>query len=88
MKELEKDFDSEFGHLNLKSVHKPVFESTDDMFEKEDDIEMPEDAVSVEVKQKTITDSKGKPVLVVHKTIHYQNGEKKTIIEKKNIVKK
>ncbi len=88
MKELEKDFDSEFGHLNLKSPIKPVFESTDDMFEKEDDIDMPEGAVSIEVKQKTITDSKGKPVLVVHKTINYENGEKKTIIEKKNIVKK
>ena len=88
MKELEKDFDAEFGHLNLKSPIKPVFESTDDMFEKEDDIDIPEDAVSIEVKQKTITDSKGKPVLVVHKTIHYANGEIKTIIEKKNIVKK
>jgi hypothetical protein len=88
MKELEKDFDEQFGHLNLKSEIKPVFESTDDMFEKEDEIEMPDGAVSMEVKQKTITDSKGKPVLVVHKTIHYENGEKKTIIEKKNIVKK
>ena len=88
MKELEKDFDEEFGHLNLKSPIKPVFESTDDMFEKEDEIEIPEGAISVEVKQKTITDSKGKPVLIVHKTIYYQNGEKKTIIEKKNIVKK
>ena len=88
MKELEKDFDAEFGHLNLKSPIKPVFDSTDDMFEKEDDIDMPEGAVSIEVKQKTITDSKGKPVLIVHKTIHYENGEKKTIIEKKNIVKK
>ena len=88
MKELEKDFDEQFGHLNLKSEIKPVFESTDDMFEKEDEIEMPDGAISMEVKQKTITDSKGKPVLVVHKTIHYENGEKKTIIEKKNIVKK
>ena len=88
MKELEKDFDSEFGHLNLKSPIKPVFESTDDMFEKEDDIDMPDGAVSMEVKQKTITDSKGKPVLIVHKTITYENGEKKTIIEKKNLVKK
>ena len=88
MKELEKDFDAEFGHLNLKSPIKPVFESTDDMFEQEDDIDMPEGAISIEVKQKTITDSKGKPVLVVHKTIQFENGEKKTIIEKKNIVKK
>ena len=88
MRELENDFNAEFGHLNLKSPIMPVFESTDDMFEKEDDIEMPEGAVSVEVKQKTITDSKGKPVLVVHKTIEYENGEKKTIIEKKNLVKK
>ena len=36
---------------------------------------------------KTITDSKGKPVLIVHKTIYYQNGEKKTIIEKKILLK-
>ena len=88
MAELEKDFDKEFGHLNLKSPIKPVFEATDDMFENEDDIDMPEGAVSIEVKQKTITDSKGNPVLIVHKTINYENGEKKTIIEKKNIVKK
>ena len=88
MAQLEKDFDKEFGHLNLKSPIKPVFDSTDDMFENEDDIDMPEGAVSIEVKQKTITDSKGNPVLIVHKTISYENGEKKTIIEKKNIVKK
>ena len=88
MEELEKDFDKEFGHLNLKSPIKPVFDATDDMFENEDDIDMPEGAVSIEVKQKTITDSKGNPVLIVHKTINYENGEKKTIIEKKNIVKK
>ena len=88
MQQLEKDFDKEFGHLNLKSPIKPVFESTDDMFENEDDIDMPEGAVSIEVKQKTITDSKGNPVLIVHKTINYENGEKKTIIEKQNIVKK
>ena len=88
MNQLEKDFDSEFGHLNLKSANKPVFEATDDMFETEGDIEMPEGAVSIEFKQKTITDSKGKPVLVMRKTIQYKNGEKKTIIEKKNIVKK
>ena len=88
MAELEKDFDKEFGHLNLKSPIKPVFDATDDMFENEDDIDIPEGAVSIEVKQKTITDSKGNPVLVVHKTISYENGEKKTIIEKKNIVKK
>ena len=88
MQELEKDFDKEFGHLNLKSPIKPVFDATDDMFENEDDIDMPEGAVSIEVKQKTITDSKGNPVLIVHKTINYENGEKKTIIEKQNLVKK
>ena len=66
----------------------PIFEPTDDIFDKEDDIDLPEGAVSVEVKQKTITDSKGKPVLIVHKTIHYDNGETKTFIEKKNLVKK
>ena len=88
MNEFENDFNSDFGNLNLKSPTYPVFESTDDMFEKEDDIDMPEGAVSMEVKQKTIMDSKGKPVLIVHKTINFDNGESKTIIEKKNIVKK
>ena len=92
MKELEKNFDADFDFENFgfgfKSPIRPVFDPTDDMFEKEDDIEMPEGATSIEVKQKTITDSSGKPVLIVHKTITYENGEKKTFIEKQNIVKK
>ena len=91
IREMEKkfsNFDSDFGHFNLKSPIMSMFEPTDDMFDKEDDIDLPEGAVSVEVKQKTITDSKGKPVLIVHKTIHYDNGETKTFIEKKNLVKK
>jgi hypothetical protein len=88
MRELEKDFDSEFRLMNLKSPIKPVFEPTDDMFENEDDIDIPDDAVSVEVKQKTVTDAKGKPVLILYKTITYENGEKKTLIERKNLVKK
>ena len=66
----------------------PMFEPTDDMFDKEDDIDLPEGAVSVEVKQKTITDSKWKPVLIEYKTIHYDNRETKAFIEKKNLVKK
>ena len=90
IREMEKKFSNfnDFGDFNLKSPIMPMFEPTDDMFDKEDDIDMPEGAVSVEVKQKTITDSKGKPVLIVHKTIHYDNGETKTFIEKKNLVKK
>ena len=91
IREIEKNFsnfNNDFGHFDLKSPIMPMFEPTDDMFDKEDDIDLPEGAVSVEVKQKTITDSKGKPVLIVHKTIHYDNGETKTFIEKKNLVKK
>ena len=88
MRELEKNFESEFGNFNFKSPIKPTFDATDDMFEREDEIDLPPGAVSVEVKQKTITDSRGKPVLIVHKTVNYENGEKKTFIEKKNIVKK
>ena len=84
MRELEKNFEREF---NFKSPIKPVFEPTDDMFEREDEIDMPPGAVSVEVKQKTVTDSRGRPILIIHKTITYENGEKKTFIEKKNIVK-
>ena len=88
MREMERNINEEFGNLSFKSHIKPVFEATDDMFEKEDDIDLPEGAVSVEVKQKTITDSRGRPVLIVHKTITFDNGEKKTFIEKQNIVQK
>ena len=84
MRELEKNFEREF---NFKSPIKPVFEPTDDMFEREDEIDMPPGAISVEVKQKTVTDSRGRPILIIHKTITNENGEKKTFIEKKNIVK-
>ena len=57
------------------------------MFEREDEIDMPPGAISVEVKQKALTHSKRRPILIKHKTITYENGEKKTFIEKKNIVK-
>ena len=75
MRELEKIFEREF---NCKSPIKPVFEPTDDMFEREDEIDMPSGAISVEVKQKTVTNSRGRLILIIHKTITYENGEKKT----------
>ena len=61
------------------------FNISEDMYEKEEDIELPEGAASMQVKQKTITDSKGVPALIIKKTITYEDGSVKTIIEKKPI---
>ena len=58
------------------------------MYEKEEDMELPEGAASMQVRQKTITDSKGVPALIIKKTITYEDGTVKTIIEKKPINKK
>ena len=58
------------------------------MFEKEEDMELPEGAQSMQVKQKTITDSKGVPALIIKKTITYEDGSVKTIVEKKPLNKK
>ena len=88
LKKMEKDYKVNFGNLDFKPSTKPHFESTEDMYEKEDDIDIPEGAIEVKVKQKTITDSSGVPVLIVHKTIMFEDGSKRNIIEKKNIVKK
>ena len=88
LKKMEKDYKVNIGHLDFKPCNQPHFESTEDMYEKEDDIDIPEGAIEVKVKQKTITDSSGDPVLIVHKTITFEDGSKRNIIEKKNIVKK
>ena len=61
---------------------------SEDIYEKEEDMELPEGASSMQVKQKTITDSKGVPALIIKKTITYEDGSVKTIIEKKPINKK
>ena len=58
------------------------------MYEKEEDIELPEGAINMQVKQKTITDSKGVPALIIKKTITYEDGSVKTIIDKKPIKQK
>ena len=61
---------------------------SEDIYEKEEDMELPENATSMQVKQKTITDSNGELALIIKKTITYEDGTKKTIIEKKPIKKK
>ena len=75
-------------NLNYEIIKNVIINKNDDMYYKEEDIDLPEGAVSAEVKQKIITNSKGKPFLLVHKTILYDNGVTKTFIEKKNLVKK
>lgn len=48
-------------------------------------MQLPENATSMKVKQKTISDSKGELMLIIKKTIMYEDGSKKTLIKKKPI---
>ena len=54
---------------------------------EKEDIDLPDGAIEMQVQQKTIRDSKGVPALIVKKTITYEDGTVKTIIEKKKINK-
>ena len=85
IQEFEDEFPTDYNYRAKKNQRYKV---TDDMFEKEEDIELPEGAQSMQVKQKTITDSKGVPALIIKKTITYEDGSVKTIVEKKPLNKK
>ena len=77
--EIENEYPTDYGEKNKK------LKFSEDMYEKEEDIELPEGAMSMQVKQKKITDSKGVPALIIKKIITYEDGSVKTIIEKKPI---
>ena len=79
--EIENDYPTDYREKN------PRFKISEEMYEKEEDMELPEGALNMQVKQKTITDSKGVPALIIKKTITYEDGSVKTIIEKKPINK-
>jgi hypothetical protein len=85
IQEFEDEFPTDYNYRAKKNQRYKV---TDDMFEKEEDMELPEGAQSMQVKQKTITDSKGVPALIIKKTITYEDGSVKTIVEKKPLNKK
>ena len=51
-------------------------------------MDLPDGATNMQVKQKVVTDSNGKPALIIRKTITYEDGTVKTLIEKKPINKK
>jgi len=85
IQEFEDEFPTDYNYRAKKNQRYKV---TDDMFEKEEDIELPEGAVNMQVKQKTITDSKGVPALIIKKEITYEDGSVKTIVEKKPLNKK
>ena len=82
--EIENEYPTDFRDYRSKN---PKFKISEDMYEKEEDMELPEGAINMQVKQKTITDSKGVPALIIKKTITYEDGTVKTIIEKKPIDK-
>ena len=83
----EKEIDNEYP-TDYRDKKRNKNKISEDIYEKEEDMELPEDAVSMQVKQKTITDSNGELVLIIRKTITYEDGTVKTLIEKKPIVKK
>ena len=81
--EIENDYPTDY---RVKKNNK--YKISEDLYEKEEDFELPEGASTMQVKQKTIMDSKGVPALIIKKTITYEDGSVKTIIEKKPINKK
>jgi len=83
----EKEIDNDYP-MDYRDKKKKKNKIPEDIYEKEEDMELPENAVSMQVKQKTITDSNGELVLIIRKTITYEDGSVKTLIEKKPIVNK
>ena len=89
----EKEFEREEEEIeneyptDYRDKKNPRYKISEDMYEKEEDMELPEGAINMQVKQKTITDSKGVPALIIKKTITYEDGSVKSIIEKKPINK-
>ena len=81
--EIENEYPTDYRDMKMKKN-----KISEDIYEKEEDMELPENATSMQVKQKTITDSNGELALIIKKTITYEDGTKKTIIEKKPIKKK
>ena len=51
--------------------------------ERDENAELPEDAIGMRVQQKTVTDSNGKPTLEVTKTITYNDGSIQKFVNKK-----
>ena len=84
----EEDIENENEYPTDYRVKRPKYNISEDLYEKEEDMELPEGASTMQVRQKTITDSKGNPALIIKKTITYEDGSVKTIIEKKPLNKK
>ena len=83
----EEEIDNEYP-TDFREEKKKKNKIPEDIYEKEEDMDLPEDATSMQVKQKVITDSNGEPALIIRKTITYEDGTVKTLIEKKPINKK
>ena len=82
----EEDLENEYP-TDYRDKKRTKYNLSEDMYEKEEDMELPDGAINMQVKQKTITDSKGVPALIIKKYITYEDGSVKTIIEKKPIKK-
>ena len=83
----EEENDNEYP-TDYREEKKKKNKISEDFYEKEEDMDLPDGAVNMQVKQKVVTDSKGEPALIIRKTITYEDGTIKTLIEKKPINKK
>ena len=85
--EEEEENDNEYP-TDYREEKKKKIKISEDLYEKEEDMDLPDGATNMQVKQKVVTDSNGKPALIIRKTITYEDGTVKTLIEKKPINKK
>ena len=83
----DEEIDNEYP-TDYREEKKKKNKISEDLYEKEEDMDLPDGAINMQVKQKVVTDSKGEPSLIIRKTITYEDGTVKTLIEKKPINKK
>ena len=81
--ELDNEYPTEYREEKKRKAKIP-----DDVYENEEEMDLPEGATSMKVKQKVITESNGELALIIRKTITYEDGTVKTLIDKKPISQK
>ena len=83
----EEEFDNEYPTEFREEKRKKNI-IPEDVYENEEEMELPEGAANMKVKQKVIKESNGELALIIRKTITYEDGTVKTLIEKKPINQK
>ena len=83
-KERERMKSNKIKEIPLKLKTKKVMDERgyiDEVQEKDENIELPEDALKYDVQHKTITDENGEPKLEIKKTIQYKDGSLQQFFE-------